>query len=217
MYFISSAGSLHGLLAYYSQLENIILYLRIIFAKCELVQYSRYMKSGNQLKPQDVLVLLKLITTYKDKPWRYSDLAKDLHMSQSEVHSAIKRAQLCQLYDPLTKRPIRSNLNEFLVSGLKYAFFVEPGKLSVGVPTAHSAPPLNKAIVSNKDDQYVWPSRLGKTKGIAIEPLYPAVPNACVDDEELYNLLALVDALRIGRAREKELAKKIIGEKLGTI
>ena len=173
------------------------------------------MKTGNQLKPQDILVLLKLITGYSDKAWRYSDLAVDLQMSQSEVHSAIHRAQLCKLYDPLTKRPIRSNLLEFLVSGIKYAFFAEPGKITVGIPTAHSAPPLNKAIVSGKDDNYVWPSRSGKVKGSAIEPLYPVVPLACVKDEELYKFMALIDALRVGRAREKDLAKKILGEKLG--
>ncbi|NDC25454.1 MAG: hypothetical protein EB120_04625 [Proteobacteria bacterium] len=175
------------------------------------------MKSGNRLKPQDVIVLLKLITGYKDKQWRYSDLAKDLQMSQSEVHSAIKRAHSSQLYEPLTKRPIRANLTEFLLSGLKYVFYSEPGKQSVGVPTAHSAPLLKKSIVSEKGDQYVWPSQLGKVKGLAIEPLHPGVPKACIKDKELYHLLTLLDALRVGRAREKEIAKKILAEKLGTL
>jgi hypothetical protein len=173
------------------------------------------MKANGQLRPQDVLVLLKLITAYSEKAWRYSDLAKDLKMSQSEVHSAIKRAQSCGLYDPLTKRPVRKNLFEFLVYGLRYAFFTEPGKEAVGIATAHSAPPLNKAIVSEKEDQYVWPSRSGKVKGKSIQPLYPVVPSICDKDEELYKLLALADALRVGKVREKELAKKIIGEKLG--
>lgn len=177
--------------------------------------YSRYMNAGNQLKPQDILVLLKLVTAYSDKAWRYSDLAKDLQMSQSEVHSAIKRAECCYLYDPLTKRPMRSNLYEFLVHGLKYVFFTAPGEITVGIPTAHSALPLNRTIVSNKNDQYVWQSRSGKTKGRAIEPLYPVVPSVCMKDEELYHLFALIDALRVGRAREKDLAKKLIGEKLG--
>jgi len=175
------------------------------------------MKTGNQLKPQDILVLLKILTAYRDRPWKYSDLAKDLRMSQSEVHSAIKRAELAKLYDSLTKRPIRANLSEYLISGLRYTFPAVPGKAVVGIPTAHSAPPLNKTFVSGKDDSYVWASRGGRTKGLSIEPLYSAVPAACVNDEELHKLFALIDALRVGRTREMDLAKKMIKEKLGTV
>lgn len=200
-----------------SQIANNIRSIRILFVFSEFIRYHQFMKSGNKLKPQDIIVLLKLITGYKDKQWRYSDLAEDLQMSQSEVHSAIKRAHSSQLYDPLTKRPVRANLSEFLLFGLKYVFFIEPGKPSVGIPTAHSAPLLRKSIVSEKGDQYVWPSRLGKVKGLAVEPLYPGVPNACINDKELYHLLTLVDALRVGRTREKELAKKLLSEKLGTL
>ncbi len=196
--------------------------MRIIFLFCEnysqYANFSRtvyYMKPGNQLKPQDILVLLKILTAYKDKPWKYADLAKDLKMSQSEVHSAIKRAELAKLYDPLTKRPVRSNLGEYLISGLRFAYPAVPGEPTTGLATAHSAPPLNKAFVSAKGDNYVWAFRSGKTKGLSIEPLYPAVPAACSDDEELHKLFALIDALRVGRTREVDLAKKIIREKLG--
>ena len=35
-----------------------------------------------------------------------------------------------------------------------------------------------------------------------------------MDDRKLYELLALFDALRIGQARERELAKKILEERL---
>jgi hypothetical protein len=173
------------------------------------------MKSNNHLKPQDVVVLLKLISSFGERSWRYSDLAKALKISQSEAHAAIKRAEACHLYDSLTKRPIRANLAEFLLHGMPYAFSASPGKMAVGIPTAHSAPVLNKSIISNENDQYVWPSRLGKTKGLAIEPLYPVVPNICVKDAALYEMLALVDAVRAGRAREKELASKLIRERLG--
>ena len=173
------------------------------------------MKAGNQLKPQDILVLLKIFTAYKARPWKYVDLAKDLKMSQSEVHSAIKRAELAKLYDPLTKRPVRSNLGEYLISGLRFAYPAVPGEKVAGLATAHSAPPLNKTFVSAKDDKYVWAFRSGKTKGLSIEPLYPAVPAACSEDKELYKFFALIDALRVGRTREIEMAKKIIKEKLG--
>ena len=190
--------------------------MRIPFAKCEFFDYNIIMKTGTQLKPQDLLVLLKIVTAYRDKPWRYSDLARDLKMSQSEVHSAIKRSEMAKLYDSLTRRPIRAHLSEYLISGVRYAYPAIPGKEAIGIPTAHSAPPLNKVIVADKGDIYVWPSRSGKVKGQSIEPLYSAVPSACAKDEELHKLFALVDALRVGRAREIDLAKKIIHEKLGT-
>lgn len=39
-----------------------------------------------------------------------------------------------------------------------------------------------------------------------MEPLYPTVAEAAIQNEKLYELLALVDALRVGRVRERELA-----------
>jgi hypothetical protein len=73
-----------------------------------------------------------------------------------------------------------------------------------GLPTAHSAEPLKNEILS--DETYVWPSAKGKVRGHGIEPLYRSVPEAALKDFKLYELLALVDALRVGKAREKELA-----------
>ena len=45
---------------------------------------------------------------------------------------------------------------------------------------------------------------------ITLEPLYASVPGAARRNPALYDLLALVDALRIGRARERNLAEKEI-------
>jgi hypothetical protein len=39
-----------------------------------------------------------------------------------------------------------------------------------------------------------------------IEPLHPAAPKACLKDTKLYEYLVLCDALRVGKAREKNLA-----------
>jgi hypothetical protein len=50
-----------------------------------------------------------------------------------------------------------------------------------------------------------------------IEPLYPTVPQAAKKDKEFYCLVALVDAIRVGRSREyrlatNELKKRIFGK-----
>ena len=47
------------------------------------------------LKPQDVLVLLKLVAQ-GDMDWVYSRLAMELSMSSSEIHAAMKRDRITQ-------------------------------------------------------------------------------------------------------------------------
>jgi len=47
-----------------------------------------------------------------------------------------------------------------------------------------------------------------------IEPLFKSVPYAVRLDAELYALLALVDAIRIGQSRERNLAIKLLSEHL---
>ena len=56
------------------------------------------------------------------------------------------------------------------------------------------------------EENYVWASPKGQMRGQAIEPLYKSVVKAVAGDPLLYELLALVDAVRVGRIREKELA-----------
>jgi len=56
------------------------------------------------------------------------------------------------------------------------------------------------------DPPLVWPHPEGEVRGESIEPLYPSAVDAARRDSRLYECLALVDALRIGRAREKKLA-----------
>ena len=70
---------------------------------------------------------------------------------------------------------------------------------------------LNKVIVSQ--EKYVWPSGKGKARGQSIEPLYKSLIEAVQNDNELYEMLALVDALRVGRAREKQVAIQELEER----
>ena len=43
---------------------------------------------------------------------------------------------------------------------------------------------------------------------MALEPLYKTAPAAALRDPTLYELLALVDAIRDGRARERKIAEQ---------
>jgi len=166
------------------------------------------------IKPQDILVLLKLCL-WRDREWRHVDLAVELGLSQTEVSFALERCRVSGLLDDAKKRVIRSALLEFLAHGLKYIYPVEPGALCRGMPTAHSAPPLSKRIVSDEHDQYVWPYVDGTMRGQAIVPLYESVPFAAGKDPQLHELLAMVDALRVGRARERAIAADELEKRLG--
>jgi len=157
------------------------------------------------LKPQDIVILLKL-TTIGDRPWSFSSLAYELGMSPSEVHGGIGRATTARLYDPHRKVPILKALLELLVHGVKYIFPPEKGQLTRGLPTSYAAPPLNSLLVQSDEPPPVWPTPEGGVRGYQFSPLYRSVPRAAASDEALYELLALVDAIRDGRARERELA-----------
>jgi hypothetical protein len=78
--------------------------------------------------------------------------------------------------------------------------------------TAHSAEPLNRIIQAT--DKYVWPYAKGLERGQAIEPLYPTLVAASLKDTDLYELLTLVDAIRVGRVREKEMAKRELEKRI---
>ncbi|MGV0996845.1 hypothetical protein [Empedobacter falsenii] len=161
------------------------------------------MKKNQQMKPQDIVLLLKIISINTDK-WEQKPIAESLEMSQSEVSESVARSKYAGLLNPKGKSVMKYGLLEFLEHGLAYVFPQKPGPIVRGVSTAHSAFPLNNIIQSN--ETYVWPYGKGTEKGHAIEPLYKSVPKAVLKDEKLHTLLALVDAIRVGRAREKEIA-----------
>jgi hypothetical protein len=165
-------------------------------------------------KSQDVVVLLKWLCCPAEKS--YADLASELGMSVGEVHGATQRAAEAGLLDRENKRPRINALREYLVHGVKYAFPAHRGAPSRGMPTSYAAPPLREHFPQDdaKDLPPVWPDPEGKVRGYALEPLFRSVPYAARRDPQLYDLLALVDALREGRARERNLAAIELGRRL---
>ncbi len=165
------------------------------------------------LKPQDVVVLLKLL----EPRWvgaAYSVLAVELGMSPSEVHAAVRRAATAGLVNPFLRAPLREAVAEFLIHGLRYAFPAQRGEMTRGIPTGIGAAPLSKLFQASDEPVPVWPDPEGDTRGYALEPLYRSVPRAAKRDPELYALLALVDAIRCGRARERALAERELLKRL---
>jgi len=170
------------------------------------------------LEPQDIVVLLK-ISKYPDGRPPYLQIASELYLSPSRVHASVKRAKLAHLLHgtELGEKPNYVALEEFLIHGVKYAFPAVRGELSRGVPTGYAAPPLNESIVQTDEPPPVWPYPLGSVRGYALYPLHKNVPKAAVEDSHLYAMLALVDAVRDGRTRERVLAEKEISKRLETL
>lgn len=165
------------------------------------------------LKPQDVLVLLRLAG--ESSSWTFQELSRDLGMSVSEVHQALKRSEESGLYDSRKRKVKAHALLELAVHGIPYVFPAKRLARSYGIPTAHSAEPLVDRFVVDLDDTLVWPHPEGQDFGDAIEPLYRSVPEAARRNPKLHRRLALIDALRIGRVRERRMAAEALEAELG--
>jgi predicted transcriptional regulator len=161
------------------------------------------MKSHNGMRPQDVVILLKILTI--DKPdWQYRDLAQLLNISISEISESLNRSHLAGLIDVSRKKVFRQSLMEFIQYGLHYVFPQAPGTIVTGIATAHTHSFYKKKIIS--EINFVWPDDDGDIQGLSIQPLYKSVPEAVKKDEVLYKLLASVDIIRVGKTRETKLA-----------
>src|SRR5271154_3465485 len=141
------------------------------------------------LKPQDLMVLLKLIAV-GEKSNTYSNLSDALGVSSSEVHASIGRSKYARLLNVENDRPlvVRAALKEFLLHGAKYAFPATLGSSTRGVLTSYAAPPLASRITQPNEPPPVWPDPKGEQRGISFHPLYPTAPAAARRDQLLYEL-----------------------------
>ena len=166
------------------------------------------------MQGQDVGLLLKLAIEDALTPGK--QLADALFISPSEVSKSIKRCVatgLLHIGDG-GKRVNRSGLLEFLKHGLRYTFPPIRGSMVRGVPTAAAAEPLKSRFVETSEPADVWPFAIGTVRGISFEPLYRGAPKAALKDPKFYQILALCDALRGGRTRERNLAIEFLEKEL---
>lgn len=167
-----------------------------------------------QLKPQDVLVVLKLASMRGRGDSTYVALGESLAMSASEVHAAIRRLAEARLVSDEGQEVRLGALRNFLVHGVPYVFPARAKEVTRGIPTAWAAPVMQNAVQSGDQLPPVWPDPKASTQGVAVRPLYASAPRASERDDQLYSLLALVDVLRLGRARERAIAERKLAELL---
>lgn len=169
-----------------------------------------------ELKQQDIYVALKLVVLH-NQPCSMQRLGEALGMSASRVHDSIHRLIKAKLIrKDEGYRPILANLKEFITHGIRFAFVPEIGEPSRGMPTASFAEPLAGEFVTSTDLPHVWPDPQGEVRGISFSPLHKSAPAAARRDREFYELLAMVDAIRGGRARERNLAIEKLGKRLSS-
>lgn len=158
------------------------------------------------LKPKDLVTLLQ-IATWSQPSWTFEELGEALEMSASQVYYSLERAEFAHLYDSGSRRVRRRELVEFVMHGVRYAFAAHPGELVRGVATASSAPALKELLISTEGSPgFVWRHPQGEVRGQAIPPLSDAASVLAGRDPQLYYFLALIDVLRIGSARERQVA-----------
>lgn len=166
------------------------------------------MRNHNGMRPHDVVVLLKILSFEKsgseNKEITNKSLAESLQISPAEITHSLKRSAFAGLLEPIKKSVNKKSLFDFLKYGIKYVFPDQPGKLIRGISTAHSAKPLSDKITSSEN--FVWPSLQGNVKGQEITPLYAKVSVVVMSDPFLYQTLALIDSIRVGKNREYQLA-----------
>jgi hypothetical protein len=182
-------------------------------------QSAALRRAGNRqwvIKPQDLAVALKLVSVRGATRLPYAALAKQLLLSPFEAHAAVQRLVAARLMVDMggELRPVMAAIRSFVIYGASYCYPVMRGEVTIGFPTAYAVPPLRDMVLFSEEMPPVWPHPEGTTRGIALMPLYEKLPLAARDDPSLYELLALFDALRMCQARERELAIKLLEERL---
>jgi hypothetical protein len=165
------------------------------------------MRKHNGMRPQDIAILLKLVAL-GDKDWQLTSLSHALHISISEISESLNRSRLSKLIDFEKKKVKRHNLMEFLEHGVKYVFPQAPGTMVRGIPTAHSQRDIKESFIS--EINYVWSDPKGEVMGLLIEPLYPKQVQAVKNDPFFYELMALLDVVRVGKIREVNYAVRAL-------
>jgi hypothetical protein len=97
------------------------------------------------IKPQDIVVLCKLIAYQKvKKDWSQNSAASELCLSPSQINLALKRLVAAGLitpyHAPQKPQPIIQACIELFIHGLKYMFPAKLGEIARGIRTSYAAP-----------------------------------------------------------------------------
>lgn len=169
------------------------------------------------LKPQDIVLALK-IGAYSSAHKKSCDLSisaleEAMKLGRAEVSRALHRLavlKLIRIKSVGQRREyfvVSQNISPLILEGIRYMFRPEPQGVGRGIATAFNYPGIKSEMVP-RGLPFVWSMVGGDVSGEIIEPLYPGVPHAAMKDPALYEMLALVEGLRLGNSREVGIARK---------
>ena len=170
------------------------------------------------MKGQDVVLMLVLRLHPQDK-WTLEELSRLLGQSTSQCFAARNRLRDAHLLSIDPTKPWHvpgDNFAEYLIHGFKFDFPAKLGAPVRGMPTAYSSEFVSKQFRGDDSRMggVVWPSPNGKVVGRSLSPVHSSQLNILANPgyDNLYRVLACMDLLRIGQAREKVWAAKEIEE-----
>jgi hypothetical protein len=162
------------------------------------------MNKQDTLRPLDIVVALTLAIKPEAVSTSFGKLGECLGLSSSTTFESMKRLENSGLVRPGSREPNLRELRNFIAHGVKHAFPPELGREVRGIPTAHSGPVLKDLFDATKP--IVWPDVGGSVRGTGLTPLYPGATRLASREPEIYSALTLVDAIRVGQARERNAA-----------
>lgn len=166
------------------------------------------MRQNRVIKPQDVVILGKLIS---EKVWpSQKDIGDSLKLSQAEISHALKTLDQIGLISLTTKKINKLAVTEFITHGLKYIYPIEKKGTGRGMLIGPSSTTF-KGRVQSDEYNYIWPDPNGNSKGIVVTPLLPELSNSVKENEILYTFLNVVEIFRgLGGVRHIQEAQKIL-------
>jgi hypothetical protein len=168
------------------------------------------------LRSQDVLVACKLYSFEISKSeWTYAGLAASVGLSAGEAHNSYRRCRSSLLLTP-GGQVAGQQLVNLLTVAAPLVFYAARGGLASGMPTATWSPMLKGNFPEAPGAlPNVWPCQSegkGMVRGESVDPIYPTAPEAAGLDPVVYELLALVDVMRLGGRQEREVAGRLISK-----
>ena len=197
-------------------------------------------KLSSSLHPQDVLVACKMFSLkLSDEEWTYAGLGESVGISAGEAHNAMDRCRRSSIIGT-SGAIVRKHLRDLLTVAAPRIFYASRGGITRGMPTGLWAPPLVGKFEKGSQTHCVgthcvgthcvgthcvgthcvgtlptaWPCEDGTCeRGESVDPIYPSAPVAA-RDPLVYELLALVDVIRIGGATDRNRAIEMIDRRM---
>jgi len=172
------------------------------------------------LRSLDIVLLTAMLGIEPDERETFAQLATHLHSSAASISRSVSRLQEAGLVrrqrsgslTPADYIIDRHAMHELLTHAIRYFMPTTLGLPHVGVATAHAGPDLSQRIRAT--EPYVWPTPDGDAYGPTVEPLEDCVPTVARAHPFFYRVMALVDAGRVGRVRERTLAAELLRDLL---